>query len=58
MEPNWYELISRAVEEGSARGTRRAFKHDEHPSEDTIAEHVQSEVMNSICEFFTFTVQG
>jgi hypothetical protein len=47
-------ILSQAVEEGVKRGYRRAFKHVEFPSEEAVTESIDSAVMGSILEYFTF----
>ena len=54
MKPKIYMILSQAVEEGVKRGYRRAFKHVECPSETSIIESIDSAVMSSILEYFTF----
>ena len=49
-----WQVISTAVEEGAAHGVHRAYKYTDHPSENTIAESVESEVMNSLAEVIDF----
>lgn len=54
MRVNAYEVLRRAVEEGAARGVRRAHKHDDLPSKDAIAEQVVHEVLVAVSEVFDF----
>ena len=54
MKPKIYTILSQAVEEGVKRGYRRAFKHVDSPSETAIIESIDSAVMSSILEYFTF----
>jgi hypothetical protein len=54
MKPKIYMILSQAVEEGVKRGYRRAFKHVEFPSEEAVTESIDSAVMGSILEYFTF----
>ena len=52
-----YPLVARAVEEGVAYGIRHYFKHrsTEDPlNEDALAEHVEREVLNTLCEVLDF----
>ena len=55
MKPNTYVILERAVEEGALMGYRRAFKHNENPSEDAIVQAVVDAVMLSVSEVFVFT---
>lgn len=54
MKPKIYTILAQAVEEGVKRGYRRAFKHVENPSEESIIDAVDTAVMASILEYFTF----
>jgi len=54
MKPKIYTILSQAVEEGVKHGYRRAFKHVEKPSEESIIDAVDTAVMASILEYFTF----
>ena len=54
MKVRSYDILSRAIEEGVARGIRRAFEHTDSPSREFIMECVECEVMNAICEVFSF----
>jgi hypothetical protein len=47
-------ILSQAVEDGVKRGYRRAFKHVESPSEEAVTKSIDSAVMASILEYFTF----
>lgn len=54
MKPKYFEIISRAVEEGVNYGWRRAHKHVDTPSEEAILDSIATEVMNAMCEYFGF----
>lgn len=54
MRPNAYEVLARAVEEGAAFGWRRAFKYTPKPTDEEAIATIASEVMNAICEWFSF----
>ena len=54
MKPKIYTILGQAVEEGVRRGYYRAFKHVENPSEEVILDAVETAVMASILEYFTF----
>jgi hypothetical protein len=47
-------ILEMAIEEGVLRGYRRAFKHNEDPSEEVICETIEECVMSSLYEYFTF----
>ena len=54
MKPKFRVILSEASEEGVKIGYRRAFKHNEDPSEETICETIEDCVMSQIYEYFTF----
>ena len=54
MTVDTYAVLRRCVEEGIRHGYNRAFKHTDSPGETGISQHIEEEVMNSICEFFSF----
>lgn len=49
-----YEVIRRAVEEGSQRGISRAFKHTDAPSRELIAQAVEDAIMGELCDVLAF----
>ena len=51
---NAYEIISRAVEEGIQFGLNRAYKYEERPSRENLAEHIEREVMNALSAVLVF----
>ena len=54
MKPKIHVILSQAIEEGVLRGYRRAFKHNEDPSEEVICQTIEECVMSQIYEYFTF----
>jgi len=54
MKPKFRVLLDQAISEGVLRGYRRAFKHNENPTEETIVETIEDCVMGSLYEYFTF----
>ena len=54
MKPKFRVILDQAVNEGVLRGYRRAFKHNENPTEETIIETIQDCVMGSLYEYFDF----
>ena len=54
MKANEFVIMSECVEVGARAGVNRAFKHTDEPSMEHIIREVESEVMNAICEKFTF----
>ena len=54
MKPKFHVILSQAIEEGVKRGYRRAYKHNEDPSEEVICDTIEECVMGAIYEYFTF----
>lgn len=54
MKPKFNLVLEQCIESGIQFGLSRAFKHDDTPSREVIAEHVQREIMNQIYEWFDF----
>lgn len=54
MKPKFRVILEQAIEEGVRRGYRRAFKHNDSPTEGTIVESIEEQVMSSIYEYFDF----
>lgn len=48
MRPNWYALISKAVEEGAEFGVYRAFEHNKNPDRADIVKRIKREIMNQL----------
>jgi hypothetical protein len=54
MKPKSYTILLRAVEEGCKMGYNRAHKHTDNPPQHQIEDSIVNEVMNAICEVFSF----
>jgi len=54
MKPRMYNILSECIENGVELGYRRAFKHTDSPSEDSIIESIHREILNKVCEYFIF----
>lgn len=54
LQVKTYDILERAVQEGTLLGWRRAFKHTDTPDEDTACATIEAAVMNAICEVFEF----
>ena len=54
MKPDTYKLIQMCVEAGVTRGLRRAYKHNDEPTDEQIHYAIKQEVMLEICEWFKF----
>jgi hypothetical protein len=55
MKPNTYVILERAVEEGALLGYRRAFKHNDTPSEESIVYAIRDAIMLTVSEVFVFS---
>ena len=54
MKPKFNVILEQALEEGVKRGYRRAFKHIDDPTEESICQHIEEQVMSSLYEYFDF----
>jgi hypothetical protein len=54
MKPKFGVILDQAIEEGVKRGYRKAFKHIEDPTEESICQHIEEQVMSSLYEYFEF----
>ena len=54
MTPKFRVILDQAISEGVKIGYRRAFKHNDDPSEEVICETIDECVMSQIYEYFTF----
>ena len=54
MKPKFRVILEQAIGEGVRYGYRRAHKHVENPTEESICEQIEEQVMSSIYEYFTF----
>jgi len=52
LKPKTYPALMQALEEGARLGYRRAFKHQETPSENQIIENITDACLFSILEWF------
>jgi len=50
MKLNWYNIISRAVDEGITTGYRVAHKHTKSPDMDNLTQAIYDSIMNSLSE--------
>ena len=53
-DPEHWQSVTRAVEEGLSHGYRRAHKHTDHPEEETVKETMRQEIMNALCQVVEF----
>ena len=54
MKPKLLPVLEQCIESGIQIGLNRAYKHNESPSHDVIADHIGREIMNQIYEWFDF----
>ena len=54
MKPKIYPVLEMCLENGITLGYNRAFKHNDHPTEDAIKESIHKEILNEIYEWFDF----
>ena len=54
MKPNWYALISRALEEGARAGWNRAHKYVDIPEPDSVQEAIVEAQWIALCEVIDF----
>ena len=47
-------ILEMAIEAGVRRGYRRAFKHIDNPTEESICEQIEECVMSEVYEYFSF----
>ena len=55
MKPKAYRLLLRCIEDGVEYGYRRAHKHIDNPSEDTIKFEIENGIIHAIHEWFDFS---
>lgn len=54
MRARTFVILEQAIEEGVARGYRRAFKHNDSPEEHEIMDSIVDCTMGAISEYFIF----
>lgn len=52
LKPKAAPVLELAIEQGVARGFRKAYKHMENPAQEYVAMAVEEEVISSIYEWF------
>lgn len=52
LKARTYDLLEEAIEDGVRAGIRRAHKHTDTPTQDSLEEHLAREVMSAIFERF------
>ena len=54
MKPNWYMLITRAVERGVERWYNKTHKYTDKPDEQLFKDTIIDAVMLEVCEIISF----
>jgi len=54
MKPKFLPVLEMCIENGLAYGYRRAFKHDDSPSEEFITYTIKESIMHELYEWFDF----
>lgn len=54
MQPNTLKLLEQCVETGLALGYRRAYKHNENPTQEHIQQASFNAILEEIHEWFHF----
>ncbi len=54
MKPKILPLLEMCIENGLTHGYRRAFKHNDSPTEEEITEQIRMSIMHEIHEWFDF----
>ena len=54
MTPKFTQLLEKCILDGVILGHKRAYKHDDAPSETDINASIVNEVLNEIHEWFDF----
>ena len=54
MKPKILPVLEMCIENGLSYGYRRAFKHNDDPTEDQITQAIKDAVMHEIHEWFDF----
>lgn len=58
MKPKMYFVLEMCITAGVNLGYNRAYKHNDHPTEETIKECINEAIINEIHEWFDFEDEG
>ena len=58
MKPKFYPILTDCIERGVQLGMNRAYKHDDAPSREVIAQNVETEILNQLYAYFVFDSEG
>ena len=56
MKPKFLPVLEMCIENGLTHGYRRAFKHNDNPTEEQITDQIKESIMHEIYEWFDFDV--
>ena len=54
MKPKILPVLEMCIDNGLTYGYRRAFKHDDDPSEEQITNTIKESIMHELYEWFDF----
>ncbi len=54
MKPNIYNIVRDAIESGCVKGIRRAHKHTDDPTHDSIEAEVVAAILMELDHYFIF----
>jgi hypothetical protein len=54
MQPKLIPVLEMAVENGTRLGIRRAYKHNDIPTDDQLADAITAAIMTEMYEWFDF----
>ena len=54
MKPKILPVLEMCIENGLTHGYRRAFKHNDNPTEEQITDQIKQSIMNELYEWFDF----
>ena len=54
MKPKILPVLEMCIENGLTHGYRRAFKHNDNPTEEQITDQIKQSIMNELYEWLDF----
>jgi hypothetical protein len=58
MTPKFKSVLEVAIESGISLGIRRAYKHNDAPTEQQLQEAIEFAIWNELFEWFDFDEKG
>ena len=58
MKPKFLPVLEMCIENGLTYGYRRAFKHNDNPTEEQITEQIRQSIMHELYEWFDMENAG